>query len=307
MRLDQLNSSEERFETLVGECGKSVDNFQEYIDEEVRNIRAKFNREVDKLNGRFSAEVKKLRKKLDRAEKYSRNLENALDAYKRTLERETKAENRKLRERIKELETFIDTIEFIDEEDQKNAEEVEEEKETNHFLRARTTAILQKILMLISKWSEENLPAEDFEIVSRAILIPSVMMRISDYDSNYLLKDFPNCRNVIINGRKYISELRREYPTNLCTSTIWDSSSEEIKIWWTDYALPEIFGWRDERWDDDPVLSWETSNKWENNPVEQMTLFPAVYDTLYSMKCYESLTSPMREISLELDDPKYRF
>jgi hypothetical protein len=307
MRLDQLNASEERFETIVEGCGKSLDNLQEYIDSEVRNVKTKFNLEVDKLNNRFIAEIKKLRKQLEKAERYSTQLENALDAYKRTLERETKAENRKLKERIKELEAFIDSIEFVDEEEEEGEKEKEEEKEVNHFLRARTTAILQKILMLISKWSGENLPAEDFEIVSRAILIPSVMMRISNYEPNYLLKEFPNCRNVVINGRKYISELRKEYPTHLCTSTVWNSSSEEIKIWWTDYALPEIFGWKDDRWDKDPVLNWETSNKWENNPVEQMTLFPAVYDTLYSMKSYESLTSPMKELSLELDDPRYKF
>jgi hypothetical protein len=311
MRLDQLNTSEEKFSNIVEGCESSLDNLQSYVESEVQNVKAKFDLEVVKLSNRFTAEINKVKKQLNKAERYSKQLEQALDSYKRSLERETRAENKKLKEKIVELEKFISSIEFIDDDVEKKELEADlkekEEKEKQHFLRARTFAFFQKILMMIGKWSDDILPAEDFEIVSRSILIPSVYMRISKYEPNYLLESLPQCKEIVINGREYISALRKEYPTNLASRSVWDSATEEIKIWWTDYALPEIFGWRDERWDHDQHLDWEISNKWENNPTDQMTLFPPVYDTMYSMRCYDSLTSPMRELALELEDKKYKF
>jgi hypothetical protein len=306
MRLDQLNASEERFSNVIEGCGNSLDSLQSYVEAEVQNVKAKFDLEVVKLSARFTAEINKVKKQLDKAEKYSKQLENALDSYKRTLERETKAENKRLKEKIAELEKFISSIEFIDDEE-KELEADLKEKEKQHFLRARTFAFFQKILMMIGKWSDDIPPAEDFEIVSRSILIPSVYMRVSKYEPNYLLEELPQCKDIVINGREYISILRKEYSTNLASRSVWDSATEEIKIWWTDYALPEIFGWRDERWDHDQHLDWEISNRWENNPTDQMTLFPPVYDTMYSMRCYDSLTLPIREVALELEDKKYKF
>lgn len=308
MRLDQLNSSEQKLETILENLEENVNSLQRNLQEEVRIVKAKFDMQIVRLSDKFNLETEKLRKQAQNAEKYAVRLEESLEAYKRTLEREAKAENKKLKARIKELESFIDSIEFVEEEE-KNLEEqnLEEEKEQKHFLRARTLAIFQKVLMMIGKWSEENSPAEDFEIVSRSILIPSVYMRISEYEPNYLLKDFPNCKEVVVNGRKYISDLRKEYPTNLSSKAVWDSTTEEVKIWWTDYALPEIFGWKDHRWEEDHHLDWENSNRWENNPTDQMRMFPPIYDTLYSLKSYDSLTAPMRDLSLELENKQYKF
>lgn len=299
MNLKQLRVEKEKVAKSVKFLESGIEKLEFAVDERIDAVKKKLEWGLVKIREDLSQDTNKLKAQLAKVNRYIETLEQNLDAHLEALEREAKAENKKLLERIAELEEFIGTIDFV-EDSEENLTEKDE-----HFLRARTLAIFDKILFLISKWAKSGEIAVDFEVASRAILIPSVYVKICKYEEHYLLEDFPDFQEVVINGREFISQLRQDYNT-LASRDTWEDVTLELKIWWTDYAIPRILGYTDPNWEFEKPLSWEASNKWETNPKDQMSMFPQLYDTFVSQGEYEGLTVPISPISRELDKPEYK-
>lgn len=301
MRLDTLNNSEDKLITFLSSLRDYTDRSQSKSEIKISEIRSKVDLLLCKLIEDLREEREKVNRHLDKVEAYCSKLETNLVAYKASLEREAKAENKKLKERITELEKFIDSLEFLE------GDEHELKEDSDHYYRARALAIFDKILYMISKWSNTQENSIDFEAVSRAILIPSVYLKIAKFDERYLLKDIPDIKEVVIEGRKYISELREDYSVSLDSKSIWDESTLFIKMWWIDYALPKILNFSDPSWDTDPIMDWESYKRWDVDEKTQAKMYPPVYDTMYSQGSYENLTKSLTPLSLELENPEYKF
>lgn len=125
--------------------------------------------------------------------------------------------------------------------------------------------------------------SDDFLTASHAILFPAVYERIMDgIDERYYLPTVPASAPSIVNrGKEHIQWLRDEYETHLTDPQTWSDAIEYIAEWWRNDALPLLFGSRDERWDNDPILPLEDMNLWNQSATERALHFPKIFD------CYE--------------------
>ena len=302
MRLDQIADSEDKLASLLSSIKEYTDRAQSKSELRIREARSKVELLLCNLIQELDDEREKINKHLEKIESTVSKLEANLDAYKNTLEKESRAETKKLKDRVEELESYIDSLEIIE-------ADGEEEKDEAHYYRAKTLAFLEKVILLISKWSNTEENSLDFENVSKAVLIPSVYLKVAKYDYKYLLRELPpNLDKIIVDGRGHIAQLREAYSkVSLDSKSIWEETTFHVKAWWIDEALPKIFGFIDLKWEGDPIMDWDSYRKWDKDEMAQVRMYPPIYDTIYSQGVYSDLTEDLTTLSLELEDPKYKF
>jgi hypothetical protein len=156
------------------------------------------------------------------------------------------------------------------------ASQVEEEEPA--FI---TINSILKLVMSVSL--RDTVRASDFEAQSFSFLLPSVLKRtLLGESQGYILKRQPNLEPIQEEGAELLRSLRETFQGSLYSSPeIWSESLPLVRGWWTDSALPRIFGGKDPDWEGDECYSREYMVQWVNNPESD----PIYTDCLEVIRC----------------------
>jgi len=234
--------------------------------------------DIKKLENSFNLWVQKLEEHMGKMTIAADKIGQGLDAYKAKVERAATTENRKLQRRIQELEAELEKA---------NATAAKTTVTTEAVKKARTVAIFDSILFNISNWSKQGDTAPDFELISQAILFPSVYERVMSGEEAYILEEVPpSAVEVVKRGRHYVKAFREECKLSLVEPGTWDKYVPIVREWWVNDGLPLLYGARDEAWEEDSPYTLAEMIAWRDFPANRALSFPLVFDAMENIERY---------------------
>lgn len=234
--------------------------------------------DIRKLENAFNHWTQKLEEHMNKMSMASDKIGQGLDAYKAKVDRAATTENRKLKKRIEELEAQLA---------QTTANAAKEAITTEAVKRARTIAIFDSILFNISNWSKQGDTAPDFELISQAILFPSVYERVMSGEEAYILEEVPHSAiEVIKRGREYVKSFRESCQLSLVEPNTWEQYAPVVQQWWVNDGLPLLYGARDDAWEEDSPYTLAEMIAWRDFPANRALSFPQVFDAMENIERY---------------------
>ncbi len=235
--------------------------------------------DIRKLENAFGHWTQKLEEHMNKMSMAADKVGQGLDAYKAKVDRAALSENRKLKKRIEELEAQLEQV---------SSAATKKAIATVAVKKARTIAIFDSILFNISNWSKQGDTAPDFELISQAVLFPSVYERVmSGNEDAYILDEVPaSALEVVRRGRQYIKAFRKECELSLVEPATWDTYLPLVQQWWVNDGLPLIYGARDEAWEEDSPYALAEMIAWRDFPANRALSFPLVFDAMENIERY---------------------
>lgn len=234
--------------------------------------------DIRKLENAFNHWTQKLEEHMGKMSMAADKIGQGLDAYKAKVDRSATSENRKLKKRIEELEAQLA---------QTTANAAKEAIATEAVKRARTIAIFDSILFNISNWSKQGDTAPDFELISQAILFPSVYERVMSGEEAYVLEEVPpSAIEVIKRGREYVKAFRESCQLSLVEPNTWEQYAPVVQQWWVNDGLPLLYGARDDAWEEDSPYTLAEMIAWRDFPANRALSFPQVFDAMENIERY---------------------
>lgn len=232
--------------------------------------------DIRKLENAFSHWTQKLEEHMNKMSLAADKVGQGLDAYKAKVERSATSENRKLKRRVEELEAALA---------QTTADVAKNATTTEAVKRARTIAIFDSILFNISNWSKQGDTAPDFELISQAVLFPSVYERVMSGDEAYVLDEVPHSAiEVVKRGREYVKAFRKNCQLSLVEPSTWSQYAPVVQEWWVNDALPLLYGARDTSWEEDSPYALAEMIAWRDFPANRALSFPLVFDAMENIE-----------------------
>lgn len=136
--------------------------------------------------------------------------------------------------------------------------------------------IIDRILFSITEGE-----APDFTLMSQSVLFETVYPDIYRNSGSHLLQDIPqDAVNLIYKGREFLLGLRDQEERYLDKPELWDVYAPKVQTWWTETALPMIYGVSCEGWVNVAPATHEKMQQWEVSEFSKMVNFPEVYDLI---------------------------
>lgn len=234
--------------------------------------------DIRKLENAFNHWTQKLEEHMGKMSMAADKIGQGLDAYKAKVDRSATTENRKLKKRIEELEAQLA---------QSTANAAKQAITTEAVKKARTIAIFDSILFNISNWSKQGDTAPDFELISQAILFPSVYERVMSGEEAYILEEVPHSAiEVVKRGREYVKSFRESCQLSLVEPNTWDQYAPVVQQWWVNDGLPLLYGARDDAWEEDSPYTLAEMIAWRDFPANRALSFPQVFDAMENIERY---------------------
>lgn len=273
-------------EGLLREVKKLEDKFLGRVN----SLEESFKQCLEKLSEDFSGEVSKISVLCTEIEENALEIQRGLEAYKSHVDRLSGSEARRLRKKVKDLESQLESAGQKIEQVSVNQADVE---------KAKTIAIFDAILFNISNWSSAGDTAPDFELASQAVLFPIIYERVMKGEEAYLLDDIPTAAlEVVKRGREYVKYFRGSCPLSLVDPQTWEDHIGQVREWWVNDALVLLYEARDPVWEEDVPFSLPEMIAWRDYPANRALSFPLVHD---GMECLEKYRDVVRqEINLPL-------
>jgi hypothetical protein len=235
---------------------------------------------LEHLKRDFHARVAKIEEAAAKIDEFQDRLITAANSYKSYTERSTNGELRRAKAEIAELRSKLEKLESR--QHKVNADGLS-------LTKATTLAIFDTILFQISNWSNQGDTASDFELLSQAVLFPSVYERVVKGDNDaYFLDKVPDTALDVVNlGREWIRDQRKEDGTSLASPTTWRKYIKEVSNWWINEALPMIYdGAKDPNWDLDEPYHQQEMIAWRDFPANRPLAFPRIFDGIMLIEKY---------------------
>ena len=234
--------------------------------------------DIRKLENAFGHWTQKLEEHMNKMSMAADKIGQGLDAYKAKVDRSATSENRKLKRRIEELEAQLA---------QSTASAAKAAITSEAVKRARTIAIFDSILFNISNWSKQGDTAPDFELISQAILFPSVYERVMSGEEAYILEEVPHSAiEVVKRGRAYVKSFRESCELSLVEPNTWEQYAPVVQQWWVNDGLPLLYGARDDAWEEDSPYTLAEMIAWRDFPANRALSFPQVFDAMENIERY---------------------
>lgn len=155
-------------------------------------------------------------------------------------------------------------------------ENVKKAEVNTKLLQAFSYTVFDTILFSITRGS-----APDFTLISQSALFETVYLNISRGYDSYLFQEVPfSAKAAIIQGRVILDDLRETEERFLDEPDLWEVYAPQIQKWWTDTALPLIFGERDPDWDTVTPPTYDEMQRWKEGEFSRRQFFPAVTDLI---------------------------
>ena len=241
-------------------------------DQRRKDVEDNICKELDEASDKI---LKKLQKVNTEIENY---LKWSVDPISTRIENAEKYCNVREDRIVKEIARIDSYLAKINKNDQKIEVEFEQEQcvdlTDNQLLQAFNYTIFDTILFSITKGQ-----APVFTLISQSVLFETTYLGILRGFDSYILREVPQgAVAAIMQGRAILDELRDKEERFLDDPELWDVYAPQIQAWWTNSALPLIYGDRDEDWDNITFPSHEEMNRWSANEYSRMKYFPAIYD-----------------------------
>lgn len=247
--------------------------------ERLNQLRIQMISKFDAIEHQQRQRVNHLSKKLDRLDQIVGQLDQAADGFVRTtkkqLDRQEKRFQREKEDLIKSIPNLVSP-----------AEKVGLEK-------AKTLAIFDAILFAIDNWSTDGQTAADVVLACQSVLFPVVYERVMKGNEDYYIEKVPVVAPEIVKrGRELVKHIRDISTASLVDLATWNEHANIVQQWWTNDALPLIYGARDPDWDDDSTLSLGAMEEWRDMPASRALHFPLIFD---GMELVERFRDEIRE------------
>lgn len=243
------------------------------VDEELKTLLSQKARMVSHLNHLkrdFDYRVTKIEEASAKVDELQGRVLSALESYKSYAERVAKAELKRAQAEIESLKKQL-----------KDMEPGETQPESLTLKKATTLGIFDAILFQLYNWSNSGDTASDFEMMSQAVLFPSVYERVMDGDNEaYFLDKVPDSALDVVNlGREFIKKQRKENGLSLSSPTVWKQYMPIVSDWWLNEALPLLYdGAKDPSWEFDEPYSQQEMVAWRDFPAGRPLAFPKICD-----------------------------
>jgi hypothetical protein len=264
---------------------KEVKKLETVFMDRVEKLEESFRDQLTKLSDDFSVEAAKVQLLCSEIEDCTAEIQRGVEAYKAHVDRLSNAETKRLQKKVKELEEKLAGYGEVTALKAVNSVEVS---------KAKTIAIFDAILFNISNWSKQGDTAPDFELISQAVLFPSVYERVMNGDEEaYILEEVPPVAlEVVKRGREYVKYFRESCPLSLVDPPTWEARVTEVQQWWVNDALPLIYGARDEVWEEDTAFTLPEMIAWRDYPANRALSFPLIFS---GMECVEKYRDEIRD------------
>jgi hypothetical protein len=275
----EIQVHSQRLLRVLSEMREDVAKLDAEFFERLGQLRVKIVSKLDGIEHQQRARVTQLTKKLDRLDQILSQLDNAADGFiistKKQLDRQ---EKRFLKERDDLLKSIPNSA--------PPEEKVGLEK-------AKTLAIFDAILFAIDNWSTDGQTSSDVILACQSVLFPVVYERVMKGNSDYYIEEVPVVAPEIVKrGRELVKYIRDNSSTALVDLATWEQHACIVQQWWTNDALPLIYGARDPDWDDDSTLSLGAMEEWRDMPASRALHFPLIFD---GMELVEHFRDEIRE------------
>lgn len=235
---------------------------------------------LEHLKREFHARVTKIEEAAAKMDEFQDRLITAANSYKSYTERSTNGELRRAKAEIAELRSKLEKLE---------SRQHKVNVDGLSLTKATTLGIFDTILFQISNWSNQGDTAPDFELLSQAVLFPSVYERVVKGDNDaYFLDKVPDTALDVVNlGREWIRDQRKEDGTSLTSPTTWRKYVKEVSSWWINEALPMLYdGAKDPNWDLDEPYHQQEMIAWRDFPANRPLAFPRIFDGIMLIEKY---------------------
>lgn len=243
------------------------------VDDELRtliNQKARMVTHLNHLKQEFNARVQKIEEASAKIDELQDRVLSALESFKSYTERTAKGELKRAHAEIEKLKEQLG-----------EQERTKANFDSLSLKKATTLGIFEAILFQLYNWSNQGDTASDFELISQAVLFPSVYERVMDGSNEaYFLDTVPDSALDVVNlGREWIKKQRRENGLSLTSPPVWKQYIGTISDWWLNEALPLLYdGAKDPSWEFDEPYTQQEMIAWTDFPVNRPLAFPKIFD-----------------------------
>lgn len=275
----EIQVHSQRLLRVIAEMREDITKLDTEFFERLGQLRVKVLSKLDGIEHQQRGRIAQLHKKLDRLDQILGQFDQAAEGFvnttKKQLDRQEKRFQQEKKNLLKSLPSQVPPIEKVGLE------------------KAKTLAIFDAILFAIDNWSTDGQTASDVILACQSVLFPVVYERVMKGNEDYYIEKVPVVAPEIVKrGRELVKHIRDTSTTTLVDLATWQKHASMIQQWWTNDALPLIYGARDSDWDDDLTLSLGAMEEWRDMPASRALHFPLIFD---GMELIERFRDEIRE------------